>query len=264
MGSLYAWVTPAFVPGAPVDHTWITTYDNRVIQFDSAKAAASHRQQYWFCWGDFHRNGATPTYPDGALGSAAEAGTSSSCLVLPNADSRIVPEARSTVFTYGVDGVCHQLANQVLLTTNQPLTVVGARGYIASAFIYGTYGLQHTAWAAKQQACGLADVELKELGMTRMPQKIGDFDEAAHRVLSNDPALLASLIALKGEVQKFLAVRSPGFTAPSSDLLNRRNQHLLDQAAILLGPDRFEQIFGFPPDQTIELVRSDIAHPDEN
>ena len=28
--SLYAWAVPAFSAGSPVDHTWVTTYDNRV------------------------------------------------------------------------------------------------------------------------------------------------------------------------------------------------------------------------------------------
>ena len=66
---------------------------------------------------------------------------------------------RGTVFSYGVDGVCHQLANQVLYATGSggaPLTMARARGYMASTFIYGTYGLQHAAWANKLASCGRA------------------------------------------------------------------------------------------------------------
>ena len=61
------------------------------------------------------------------------------CLVAPNANSQTVAAARGTIFTYGIDGVCHQLANQVLYATGigavAPLTVRNARGYIASTFL---------------------------------------------------------------------------------------------------------------------------------
>jgi hypothetical protein len=36
---------------------------------------------------------------------------------------------------------------------------------------------------------------------------------------------------------------------------------MLDQAAKLLGPQRFEEIFGFPPDQKIDLVDPSIKQP---
>jgi hypothetical protein len=30
---LYAWAVPAFISESPVDHTWVTTYDNRVHSY---------------------------------------------------------------------------------------------------------------------------------------------------------------------------------------------------------------------------------------
>jgi hypothetical protein len=43
-----------------------------------------------------------------------------------------------------MDGVCHQLSNQILFATKTdskaPLTVKDARGYWYSNFRYGTYG----------------------------------------------------------------------------------------------------------------------------
>jgi hypothetical protein len=51
-----------------------------------------------------------------------------------------------TTFTYGVDGVCHQLANQALYATSiggaAPLTVARASGYWVSTAIYGSHGLR--------------------------------------------------------------------------------------------------------------------------
>ena len=70
----------------------------------------------------------------------------------------------------------------------------------------------------------------------------------------NDPKLLADLLALRTDVHRFDAQRWPGVTSPNAETLNARNQHLLDQAATLLGPEKFEAIFGFPPGQKVILV----------
>jgi len=44
----------------------------------------------------------------------------------------------SAGIVYAVNGVCHQIANRVLYTTNA--TVTGADGYIYTQILYGTYG----------------------------------------------------------------------------------------------------------------------------
>src|SRR5437879_4160032 len=114
---LYAWTVPAFTSGSPVDHTWVTTYDNRVNVYPNDAAVIAAQQFYWYCWGAFHPNGGTPSIPDGFIGSQTGDLALAQCLVQVNADSRTVPAARGTIFIYGVDGVCHQLANQVLYAT---------------------------------------------------------------------------------------------------------------------------------------------------
>ncbi len=41
-GPLFAWVTPALTTGSPVDHTWVSSYDNRqTIYLDDAAVAAA-------------------------------------------------------------------------------------------------------------------------------------------------------------------------------------------------------------------------------
>src|SRR5271166_2982783 len=146
---LYAWAAPAFTTGSPVDHTWVTTYDNRINPYPDERAVVVAGQFYWYCWGDFHSQGGTPANPDGLLGQQDGDLALAKCLVTPNADSRTVPAARGTIFTYGIDGMCHQLASQVLYATGsgavKRLTVSAARGYMASTFIYGTHGLQHSS-----------------------------------------------------------------------------------------------------------------------
>src|SRR5258708_6683250 len=185
---LYAWAVPAFTSDSPVDHTWVTTYDNRTSVYPNDQAVVVASQFYWFCWGAFHPQGGTPANPRGFLGQQAGDLGLAQCLVTPNADSRTVPPARGTIFAYGVDGVCHQLANQVLYAPvsggGAPLTVSRARGYMASTFIYGTYGLQHSAWANKIASCGGADPQIAfAIGGGIVPGPPDDFEARARQVL---------------------------------------------------------------------------------
>lgn len=271
--SLYAWAVPAFSAGSPVDHTWVTTYDNRVKTYSNDQQVAAAGQCYWYCWGSFHPKGGTPNNSTGFLGQQNGDLALANCLVTANADSQTVPAARGTIFIYGVDGVCHQLANQVLYATGvggaPPLTVGNARGYIASTFLYDTYGLQYAAWANQIGRCGGQPVPVPPggavvaaAGGAPVAGPPDDFEARAREILAaEDPKLLADLLALRTEVLRFNAQRWPGVTAPDAATLNARNQHLLDQAAKLLGPKRFEAIFGFPPDQKIDLVDPNIKQP---
>ena len=279
---LYAWATPAFISESPVDHTWVTSYDNRVHAYPDDQAVVAAGECYWYCWGDFHAKGGIPGNASGALGQKAGYLPLAKCLVAPNADSRLVAAARGTIFTYGVDGVCHQLANQVLYATGStrsaPLTVSAARGYWASVFVYGTYGLQHAAWAAKQSACGAGGAEAAAAspaavartkrgsggpatpGGGAMRGPADEFAARAHKVLGKaDPAKLAELMALRSDTQRFAAQRWPGVSAPGAEALNARNQHLIDQAAAILKPDHFRQIFGFDPGANVTLVDPKMA-----
>lgn len=263
----YAWTVPAFTSGSPVDHTWVTTYDNRVNAYQNDAAVAAAHQFYWYCWGAFHPQGGTPSIPDGFIGSQAGNLALAQCLVEANADSRIVPAARGTIFIYGVDGVCHQLANQVLYATGTStvpqLTVRMARGYMASTFIYGTYGLQSAAWASKIAAC--SGTKLTPSGVAIMTGGAGgpggpdDFEARASEVLGSDNTKLHDLLRLRGSVQQFSMQAWPGTGQPSAETLNARNQHMLDEAARLLRPDEFEKIFGFAPGQKIDLVDKEIT-----
>jgi hypothetical protein len=127
--TLYAWADPAFVNGSPADHTWVTNFDNSKYAYPKIADVIAAKKFYWFCWGSYHQ-GKTTGNPTRALGSQRGSLAFANCLVAPNADSRTVPAARGTIFTYGVDGVCHQLADQVLYATGlgkvPPLTVSGA------------------------------------------------------------------------------------------------------------------------------------------
>ena len=68
---LYAWAVP--VPALPfLDHTWVTSYDNRLTPYPDDQQVAAAGALYWYCWGDFHRWGGTPNHPTGSWASSRE------------------------------------------------------------------------------------------------------------------------------------------------------------------------------------------------
>ena len=148
---LFVWARPISLPGIPWDHTWVTTYDNRNFAYPNIQAIVAAGESYWYAWGDFHAAGGTPENTSGFLGHQPGVLVAAKCISTPNVDCRSVPSARGCIFSFGIDGVCHQLSNQILYATRVPgrpiFTVSEARGYKESSFLYGTYGLQTTAWA---------------------------------------------------------------------------------------------------------------------
>jgi hypothetical protein len=257
---LYVWAIPAFSPDDLLfDHTWVTTYDNQIDPYPNIEVVEQNGQFYWYCWGSFHPQ-ATGGFltQHGLLAKQSGDLPFAQCLVCANSDSRSVCCARGTIYTYGVEGVCHQLANQVLFATGvggaPALTCIGARGYWESTFIYGTYGLHYAAWANKSTACGRAG----DVPLTTGPTVAGfpdDFEMRARQVLQErDPMLLAKLLALRADTQRFAAQQWPGVMPPSAEALNARNQHFIDEAARLLGREKFREVFERSPDPRIHLV----------
>lgn len=268
MTTLFAWVTPAFWSGSPLDHTWVTTYNSNLTPYPAIADVVAAGEDLWYCWGSFHPVG----NPPGMLASRTGNRALAECLVQPNADSSTSAPARGTIFTYGIDGVCHQLANQVLYATgspgNPPLTVKGARGYSLSSFLFGTYGLQTSAWHTKLQGClglgepvsGLPQWSEKIMpGSPPTPALPDDFRDHAREVLADDPEKLQALMALRGEMQAFMSRRVPGFLPPDAEMLNARNQHMLEQAALLLGPEKFTELFGIEAGERVDLIDPAMA-----
>lgn len=262
---LFAWATPAFIQGSPADHTWVTTYDSRVSPHGSIGQVTASGEDNWYCWGSFHPTGHF-------LGSRTGNGALARCLVQPNVDSNTNPPARGTIFSYGLDGVCHQLANQVLYATKtattSPLTVSGARWYNASVFFYDVYGLQKTAFAAKVASCS-SGVHGSPMMASKPPAGSGGaasptdtFQRHARRALGPDAADKASALQqLREEIQADSEARKArstiaGVASPEAMAaeLNARNRDYLKRAAEKLGRDGFIRVFGFSPDETVNLV----------
>ncbi|MFS2107754.1 hypothetical protein [Ralstonia sp. Ralssp135] len=260
MVKLYAWTTPAFFKDSIVDHTWVTAYDNRVTPYSSIDAVVEASSDYWYSWGSFHPAGTALI----AQGTASlEAAT---YLCEPNADSRNDRAAAGTIFVYGIDGVCHQLANQILWSTGSatqaPRTVELARGYHVSSALYGTYGLNKDDWIQHRDgAPQAANVSLTYA----LPIDNGDdFERHARAVLagSGGSAKLASLLAYrKQHARETLKTKSDVKLAqviPTADSINARVNEFLGGALGILGPDDFKRVFQIDPLPNMNLVDPDL------
>ncbi len=146
MPVLYAWAKPAFVQGSPVDHTWVTSYDSRINPKINITEVISDGENFWYSKGDFHQKGKF-------IGKEFYSSPFANCLVHSNTKQG---RGSGTIFRYGIDGVCHQVSNQVLYksaTTFHNLRVDKARGYKVSSFLYGTYGRKKEDWNRNKSTC---------------------------------------------------------------------------------------------------------------
>lgn len=144
--TVYAWVKNAYIKGNFfLDHTWVTSYDIYAHQYSNINQVVNANERYWFSKGDFWSASRIQKPLVQGLSSGAEA-----CLVGPNDKTQA-----GTIHTYGVDGVCHQVANQVLYAAVGSLTVHKARGYTLSSALYGTYGRNELEWDQARSRCGV-------------------------------------------------------------------------------------------------------------
>jgi hypothetical protein len=178
--------------------------------------------------------------------------------------------ARGTIFTYGADGVCHQLANQVLWaskdSTGAPLTTAGSNGYKASVFFYRMYGRQKEAWKDKKTNCSSDPGAPSPPGNQMTDNDDDDFDKDARRILP--PARFAELKALRERFGAELELSAkakinltPGEQAAAE--INVAINIYLHEVAKLLSKSEFESLFGFPPEQPIELLDRKMVGSDK-
>ncbi|GAB5416546.1 MAG: hypothetical protein Crog4KO_34160 [Crocinitomicaceae bacterium] len=155
--TLYAWANALSFPVALFDHTFVTDYDFTNGEYPDGPPAGSN---YWYCWGIYH-----PSADHGNIAKLSGDDTIAANLVSPNIAPPAFPGGVGTqdgsIEYYGVDGVCHMVANQVLFatgtSTSEPALVTKANGYRLSSFLYTDYGLNTSDWDSlkNQFASGL-------------------------------------------------------------------------------------------------------------
>ncbi|MBM6447363.1 MULTISPECIES: hypothetical protein [Pseudomonas] len=262
MSLFYVWVTPAFIDGSWVDHTWVTDYDTHLTPHRSIHAVKANGGRVWLCWGDFHAKGKSMKHPNGLIGSAQGSLPVADCLCKANAYSKTDVDACGTILIYGIDGVCHQLANQVLWATKapnvSPLVVQKARGYSVSKALYGVYGIDSQAWQQRTKSCAIRNLDPDpQWGVAMLANAPDSFERHAASVLRLSEKL-SRLIKLRQQHQANLAELKAsvlrGGKMPSAQMLNSLNNDFLRQAAELLGPIDFEKIFEIPAGEVVNLV----------
>jgi hypothetical protein len=264
--TLFAWSVPAYFQGSVVDHTWVTTYDNRVKVYPALADVLSAGEHYWYSWGSFHAKGGTPVSADGFLASGGADLLYASCLCRPDVDSIIDPAARGTIFNYGRDGVCHQLSNQILWPTGRggatPATVNRARGYWLSIAIFGTYGKQHAAWASKKIQCSTQGGS-NAMNSGQAGADVDDFQGHLQATLKGPDAgakiktLMDHRRAFMVQVERLQYVPQDS-DVPTASELNKAYSSFLHEAADILGPEDFERVFGQRPTDEMNIVDPSI------
>ena len=253
MTILYAWVHPLSFD-KDIDHTWVTDYAPPPV-YESISDVINAGKNYWYCWGIYHPEGQSDKYPNGAIGNSSGNLPFSLCICDSNDSS-----AHGTIFHYGWDGVCHQLANQVLYSTDGPLTVKLARGYRISSHLYGTYGSNVKDWLAKIASCSQ-----KTKFMTCPKTPPDDFEEifAAATGEATDSSMYKDLMEVRTHFQNELQQLRES-TAQESDpeaiataIDNLINDHM-KRAAEILGPEAFQKIYGVAVGKSVKLVDPDF------
>lgn len=273
-GVLYSWANPLSVAGTALDfadHTWVTSFD--------APSTCPPHPEYWYSWGSCHGTGAGTTARD--LGRGPADLRVARCICLPDVEDfhpTAGNPAHGGIDLYGIQGVCHQLANRILYATSAagtpPATVKKAHGYWFSRFLYGTYGANGNEWEARKVKCSAAAGAATPAPtaarmaaaspLVMLDQDLAAmFDERFQKDYSR--AALAQIVDLRHQLLdekaaldqrvRIAALPPRQFADQVNDLLNR----YLRRVEEILGPAQYERLFGQPPGRPVGVVDPEIA-----
>ena len=271
-GVLYSWANPLSVGGTGLDfadHTWVTSFD--------APSTCPPHPEYWYSWGSCHGTGGETAARD--LGRGPADLRVARCICQPDIED-FHPTggnpAHGGIDLYGIQGVCHQLANRILYATaaagTPPATVKKAHGYWFSRFLYGTYGANGNEWEARKLRCSAvagAEAPAAARMATASPLVMLDqdlaamFDERFHSDYSR--AALAQIVDLRHQLleEKAALDRQVRIAAlpPSrfADQVNGLLNKYLRRVEEILGPAPYERLFGQPPGRPVGVVDPEIA-----
>lgn len=252
MGKLYAWVNPLQITDK-LDHTWVTSYDTRTQTYEELQDVIDAGVNCWLCWGSFHPTGSTDKHPDGNLFETDGDIDLSSCLVTPNAYSEDNDGAKGTIFEYGIDGVCHQLANQVLYGANKdgiaPI-VSDAKGYWLSSLMYGDYGRTEDAWHDKINGCTVSSMTKGVSEDDGMPDHLRKHVE---EVLGDDSEAIEMILGHRDE-QRSVVLNEMAQDDLTIDEINKRNRERLIEMQNKIGRERFVAVFEYAAEDAPDLV----------
>jgi len=256
--TLYAWAHPLSA-WRSADHTWVTTFP--------APAACPPPKDYWYCWGICYSTGSGTgarllRSGPGVLGVA-------SCICAPNDH-----KAHGGITFYGIEGVCHQLANRVLYASTPKQTVAGAHLYGLSVFVFGPYGTTTADWARRRQRCGAGpqgtaggggggtmaavddEADDQQAFFQMLREQMGS--EATPETLAQVEQIRASLLAEKARLDEDVqAGRLSGeeFARRVNDLVSS----YLPRLAEVIGLEGMREVIGAQPGESVQLLDPAMA-----
>ena len=89
-----------------------------------------------------------------------------------------------------------------------------------------------------------------------------EFEKHARAALQDSPGLANRLLTLRKQVQDEGEKAWSKSRLPTASMLNDTNRRMIDKAASLLGPAKFELVFGFSPNEKFNLVDPRIMRPE--
>lgn len=250
---LYIWANPLKLISV-LDHTWVTTYD----PIASCPPDISSGD-YWYCWGICHMTG--QYNPQARLLNSHDGKmTLATCISTPNDDN----DHAGITGIYGLHGVCHQVANRVLFSTENehegPLLVDGAHGFWLSYLLYGDYGGKGDNWEQVQKNCGVVNIRSNDMELQAMAAML-----EAVPGLTFAPAMMDQLRELQQEMlaQKHeYALRVEQGQMRVEEFATAINKLLTDylpRLAEIIGPDYSRTVFGIAPGEEVYLLDTEIA-----
>ena len=250
----HVWARPLHFVRLPfryADHTWITTYAG---PYPTRPAPPP---DFWYCWGDAHE--AKQEQGVRLLACVPIDLRLASCLAQPN-----IPAEHGGIM-YGIDGVCHQMANRILFAARGLPTVSDAQGYEKSYYFYDTYGTNYDEWELRKERCGLRP---------RPPsgeRRRSTLSDRIHNLFRSrlGPAFPEDYISRVEELDEELsrerstlddAVRRGQIHgAQYADQLNSLFAEHLRRVVAVIGPEAYETVFGERPGDGYELVDPVVA-----
>ena len=261
--TLYAWSVPIVAADNGklnnFDHTWVTDFVEDIdlrYKPDPARPAYTPPDGFWYCWGQGYEKAAKSICS--ADGDIIAANNISPRNVVPYEDGIFYSNTSGSIEFYGLDGVCHNVANQVLFSTGtslkEPVRVEQAKGYAVSSFFYGTYGLNEDKWEKIRKAY-MPDVKIPG----------DDFLPLMERFVKDKDTQL-KLLELRKKARTQLAfIRTVAVAVRQQKLsqyyniyipfMQHSNAAILDEAEQLLGEAVFNALFQFSkPSETTWML----------
>jgi len=243
---LYVWRKRTPITLYLADHTWVSSYDIRTNKYSDINQVISAQESYWYCRGDFHAHG-------DFIGKINYSSPYSHCLVTSN-DSI---NGNGSIIRYGIDGVCHQVSNQVLYRSKKSLKnlrVDKARGYKLSSSIFGTYGLNKDIWRQNQINC--LNNTLPKHQKSLLTIRANTFARK-HNInmniikdLENKRLMLLTSLELEGTAIK-------GINESANQRVEKMNLLINEytiNASNLIDYDLYQYIFGIEPGVRIDII----------